>query len=911
MKNIFKASVLLLLVLILSGCGVDGGSSLRGNPPTGEATDSNVYAPYDAAAFSVMNQADVESLFRDSGFRNITLKAIDDIDSESGIQDGAIDKVTINGEEDFSSRTAFSSDAEVIIFFHNIPKIVPPMSPVEASAANYMDVGERFYNAGFVNIITDEVYDLRADESPQTIVAIDGQEIDYTTPIPFDSMFSITGHYPVSLYKIRIEIDFKANLLFSKYDVVVTLNDVELGTLPHGEKGACEVSLPIGQYELGFHKTDEEDICGSAVLKVDSDATVGYQISCNRKGVEVEETGVAPTLSSWSLEMPYSNSHYLRKEYQAVVSELKALGFTNVTAVSTSECLWLPPVINEVVKVTVNGYSIFDRDHVFSKTAPVVVYYHVPDFLFELNSIRVTEKESFVLPYNLTSGDSIRSLSIEIDHPEVLQMNEDGSFTALIPGTATVSVSGGGHLYSSCRVDVNEIIIPLESVSFVTDEMDVIVGNTFILEYSAYPENANYIDTTISVSAPEITKEEGNNTFYVNSAGDSEISIYQDDRLLGTCIIHAAAVEIEELVLDESQEELFIGETLDLRFSLLPENATNKGITAVSSRPQIAEVDFDERGDSIVKVTGLTAGDAEITITVPNGSTYSRTVTVNEIQPSEIVLTNSATRIEVGMPINVAVSWNPGNTSVKELTWTTSNSTVIKVNEDGSLEAVGVGSADITAIHKSGVSGTITVTVSPTPVSSISLTTDQVRSNNFVKGDTFTITASVSPQNATDQTITYSSHDPAIATVSDKGVVTAVGAGTTWITAKSPDGPSQQIMVTVSPSPQKFRITYSTRIVSNNNVGYNWSYEFSVNGEPFSNGSYITVEPGAKFTVALYIEEYDKNPDTGSFIKEIPYSDDLCKNGWSISDSILVTENSGRYSGHNAEWDFWISITPC
>lgn len=67
------------------------------------------------------------------------------------------------------------------------------------------------------------------------------------------------------------------------------------------------------------------------------------------------------------------------------------------------------------------------------------------------------------------------------------------------------------------------------------------------------------------------------------------------------------------------------------------------------------------------------------------------------------------------------------------------------------------------------------VTVSPT-----SITLDQ--------GNTATITATVAPANATDKTVTWSSNNPSVASVSSNGVVTALAMGSAIITATTVDG---------------------------------------------------------------------------------------------------------------------------
>ena len=73
----------------------------------------------------------------------------------------------------------------------------------------------------------------------------------------------------------------------------------------------------------------------------------------------------------------------------------------------------------------------------------------------------------------------------------------------------------------------------------------------------------------------------------------------------------------------------------------------------------------------------------------------------------------------------------------------------------------------------------------PVPVTGVTL---NKTSANLAVGDTISLTATVAPTNATNKTVTWSSSNPLVATVSDDGVVTAVGAGEAIITATATNG---------------------------------------------------------------------------------------------------------------------------
>ena len=96
------------------------------------------------------------------------------------------------------------------------------------------------------------------------------------------------------------------------------------------------------------------------------------------------------------------------------------------------------------------------------------------------------------------------------------------------------------------------------------------------------------------------------------------------------------------------------------------------------------------------------------------------------------------------------------------------------------------------------VSATLTVKPAPVHVSGVSLDKTSI---SLTAGDSEALTATVSPDNADDKDVTWSTSDPAVATVSN-GVVKAVGAGTATITVTTADGgKTATCAVTVSARP--------------------------------------------------------------------------------------------------------------
>ena len=91
----------------------------------------------------------------------------------------------------------------------------------------------------------------------------------------------------------------------------------------------------------------------------------------------------------------------------------------------------------------------------------------------------------------------------------------------------------------------------------------------------------------------------------------------------------------------------------------------------------------------------------------------------------------------------------------------------------------------------------------PVPVTDIAFEPAlPTKSISLTIGKTYQLKAKVQPDNATNKTLTYTSDDPTIASVNDKGVITAHKTGSAKITVKAADGIANDITVTITPKPE-------------------------------------------------------------------------------------------------------------
>ena len=229
------------------------------------------------------------------------------------------------------------------------------------------------------------------------------------------------------------------------------------------------------------------------------------------------------------------------------------------------------------------------------------------------------------------------------------------------------------------------------------------------------------------------------------------------------------------ITLDQITAELTEGETLTLTATVTPEDATDKIVTWTSSDEAIATV-----ANGVV--TALKAGKATITAKAGEVSaTCELTVNAKVIPATGIALDKTTAELTEGETLTLTATVSPEDATDKTVAWTSSDETVATV-KNGVVTALKAGKATIRA--KAGeVSATCDITVNAKVIPATGITLDKTTAE-LTEGETLTLTATVTPEDATDKTVTWTSSDETVATVKD-GVVTALKAGKATITAKA------------------------------------------------------------------------------------------------------------------------------
>ncbi|MDE5586362.1 MAG: Ig domain-containing protein, partial [Muribaculaceae bacterium] len=374
-----------------------------------------------------------------------------------------------------------------------------------------------------------------------------------------------------------------------------------------------------------------------------------------------------------------------------------------------------------------------------------------------------TEKLRFVLE----NSQEYFGFQAEVKLPAGLQVvkNSDGEPDVTLSSRA----DGGNYMVNSNMLDDGVLIMSAFSANrtpFSGDSGLLLDLNVLVTE--------NFAGGTVELS----------DVMFIDSQ-DKDVEFDSTSAFLG--------ITVTGIALSKTELSLTEDETAALTVTFTPANASNQGVTWSSSDESVAVVSLQGL------ITAKQAGTATITATSANGLTASCEVTVaaKVIEVTGITLSNTELKITEGETATLTATVAPDNATDKSVTWTSSDASIASVSSDGVVTALKPGNATITATSSNGKTATCAVTVAANIISVESITISKTELS-LTEGDTATLTATIAPENATDKTVTWTSSDASIATVSADGTVTAVKAGTATITAASANGKTATCSVTVA-----------------------------------------------------------------------------------------------------------------
>lgn len=383
----------------------------------------------------------------------------------------------------------------------------------------------------------------------------------------------------------------------------------------------------------------------------------------------------------------------------------------------------------------------------------------------------------------LKPDDAKTTVTWSSSNTAVATINQDGLAQCLTPGTTTITATTHNGLSVSSLLTV----YPLPTaVSISKSELTLTEGESATLSAEVLPSNVQNNTITWSSSNSAIVTVDNNGNIKAVAPGSAEIQARSHNGKTAVC-----KVTVKQLIIDASKVEitpekvtLVVGETVVLSANVLPANTTDKSVTWSSANNEVATV--DQNGT----VTAVWVGRTEITATCGNVSaTCAITVERGYVEVTSITLNQNTLTLKEEERATLTATVYPDDATDKKVSWSSDNTAVATVSEYGMVRAIKAGIANITAAAGNCSTGcTVTVLDNDTPIVMPNGITILPAFVSLAAGDTKQLNATVTPSNADDKSIAWSSSNEAVATVDETGLVTGVGNGTAVVTATTING---------------------------------------------------------------------------------------------------------------------------
>jgi len=403
-----------------------------------------------------------------------------------------------------------------------------------------------------------------------------------------------------------------------------------------------------------------------------------------------------------------------------------------------------------------------------------------------------------------------KSVTYESSNPTVASVDENGNVTALSLGTSAITITAKSNPEVKATINVTVVATPAGSITLNKTETTLKATETVDLVATILPETTTDKSITWKSSDEAIATVDANGKVTAVAVGKATITATAASGISVECAITVVETPAGGITIDKDalgitgdNLEMHVGDVKAIKVTVTPETTTDKAVIYSSENPAVASV------DEIGNVTALNLGTTTITIVAKSNPDVKATINVTVVATpaGSITLNKTAATLKATETVDLVATILPEATTNKSVTWKSTNEAIATVDDNGKVTAVAVGKATITATAASGISATCEITVVATPAGEIIIDKDAlgITGDNLEMrvGDVKAIKVTVTPEATTDKAVTYSSENPAVASVDENGNVTALNLGTTTITivAKSNPDVKSTINVTVVATP--------------------------------------------------------------------------------------------------------------
>ena len=381
-----------------------------------------------------------------------------------------------------------------------------------------------------------------------------------------------------------------------------------------------------------------------------------------------------------------------------------------------------------------------------------------------------------------------KKVTLTADNGEVLQV-KGMRITGMAAGVSKVTIASVEDP-SAAQEYLVAVIRPAARVQITAEAKSVAVGETMGLAAAVTPEDATISAVEWSSGDERIATVDEKGVVTGVKKGSVRITAKAaDGSNVRTNINISVTQNPEAISLDKAEITVNTGKTGMLKATVLPKDASDKGVIWTSSNERIATVNQQGR------VTGVARGECEIiAVSRSMGEAVQAKATVHVQQPIKKVTFGDAPVIYAGESAKLTWSIEPADATNQTLKFTSGNKKVLTVDEDGTIYGLKAGETFVNAVTTDGTNKRARIKIKVLQhVTGVHMTR---RVAYISRGETATTGAQLEPKDASNKNIIWSVQDSSIATIKsankkdtgNRAKITGVTRGETTITATTEEG---------------------------------------------------------------------------------------------------------------------------
>lgn len=423
----------------------------------------------------------------------------------------------------------------------------------------------------------------------------------------------------------------------------------------------------------------------------------------------------------------------------------------------------------------------------------------VDDLLLNMQSVSIVVGEEVTLfPTRQVESYDGGDYEWTSSNPKCVTVSKTGTIKGISKTTEDVIItvalklSDGTVKKATCRVRVEETI---KNIKLSDTELELLEGNVKTITATFNPDRTEvpiqWMSSDTDIFSINISTDKKSVVVTAKKAGTAVLTALNEDNYVTAVCKITVLSQITKISLPVDQMTVKLNrEVIRMTANCTPANATNNQLVWDSSDKSVASVNdsglitLKKAGTTIITVKPLYNTSPPI---------MAQCILMVEQSSTGISLDQSSVTLEKGETVLLNSVLKPTNATTT-LAWKSMDTGIATVNAKGLVTAKKAGTTYIVVTSADGYSANCRVVVTQ-QAEGIKLSVTKI---SLGVGNSYNVGTTITPSDATDKTVTWTSQDTSVARVTSDGKITGVSVGSTVVAARIKSGEVAYVTVTVT-----------------------------------------------------------------------------------------------------------------